>query len=571
MAEDPYAAIAVLESDPYEQIAQPIHADKPGFFKRLGQSFGLPTTMEEVESAKPKFDWQHVGEAALGPVGVVGKMAYNYGETAIKGIKEGAQEATEVGENLAEGRPVLPNLGKFGSAVLHGTLSAVPIIGPSIETAGQDIAEKNYAGAAGGLTGVVAQVAAPEVLKRVPAAAARTGEALQKLPSKTPIIKAFVDGPPEDLMTRAVKPTKNNVGWNDSVKKGLPIIKSAEPDLGKPISGLDDALEATTLAKKNLWKQYVARLGPAGKMGAQIDGNAVADAMVNSIDKRTALQNPTLVERVKNTADTYRRPLGVDEAEDFLQSANKDLNSYYAKNKVGRQVALNDPTMSSTVSEAEALRDALYSKLDEVSGPGAADLKRQYGALTNVEKEMTGRQLVAARQQPQSLSEQVGTVRGYGKMARGFLTANLGEFTEGAENVAASRWLKERNSTDAMIARAFKKTQPAKPLPPPMAPMIRGQLPPAPISLGAVPETPPSFIPPPFENTTRSQRLGLLLPEPRPELPDLGYTEPAGEPVGTPNPAALQSMEPGTRLGQLRKINGDNFIWTGSRWIRASR
>ena len=64
--------------------------------------------------------------------------------------------------------------------------------------------------------------------------------------------------------------------------------------------------------------------------------------MMNSIDKRTALQNPDLAEHIASVADTYRRPLPLDEAEDFLQSANNDLHNYYAKNKVGQRVALGD-------------------------------------------------------------------------------------------------------------------------------------------------------------------------------------------------------------------------------------
>ena len=414
--QDPYASLATpIQADPYASIAVPVSSapEKPGYFKRLGQSLGLPTSMEELEAAKPSL--KSVAETAALPIIAGPKLLYNYGKTAARGIAEGAKEAYEAGGNVGEGQDVLPNLWKAAHGFVHAALQSTPIIGPSIETAGNDIHDENYSGAAGGLTGVIGQVAAPELLEKAPAAV----QSLTTTAKELAVIRSLVDGPPESLMTQAIKPGKNNVGWNADVQKALPNIKAAEEQLGRPIAGLDDALEATAHAKKSIWKQYVDRLTPAAKMGAQIDGNAIADAMVNSIDKRTALQNPGLVEKVKATADTYRRPIGLDEAEDFLQSANKDLNSYYAKNKVGRQVALNDPSMSSTVAEAEALRDGLYSKLDDISGPGTGDLKKQYGALTNIEKEMTGRKLVADRQQPNSLSEQIGMVRGAGKMARG--------------------------------------------------------------------------------------------------------------------------------------------------------
>jgi len=306
------------------------------------------------------------------------------------------------------------------------------------------------------------------------------------------LVPSLVDGPPESLITRAIKPGKNNVNWNADVQKALPLMKSAEQQLGRPIQGVDDALAAADLAKKQVWQQYQQRLGPAAARGAVIDGNQIADAMVSSIDKRTALQNPGLVQRVQQVADTYRRPLSLGDAEDFLQSTNKDLNTYYAKNKVGQNVALNDPDIASTVAEGNALRSALYSKLDQLTGPGAAQLKQAYGSLTNIEKELYGRQLVAARQNPESLPEQMGTIRGAGKILKGVATFDPGDVLEGAQNIAVSRALKARNSSDAMISRAFEKAQPATPFPMPKASApIAGALPAStggPIELPYVPE-----------------------------------------------------------------------------------
>lgn len=325
---------------------------------------------------------------------------------------------------------------------------------------------------------------------------------------------SLIDDAPENMLTRAIKPGKNNVKWNADISTALPFLKSAETDIGRPVKGVDDALEAVAAAKKSIWQQYQQRLGPAAQMGAQVDGNTIADAMINSVDKRTAAQNPTLLKRIQATADTYRRPMGLGEAEEFLQSANKDLNSYYAKNKVGQNVALNDPEISSTVAEAGALRDALYGKMDSLFGPGAAKLKQSYGSLSNVEKELYGRQLVAARQIPESLSEQLSTARGMGKIVKGIAKFDPSDIMEGVENTAVSKALKARNTSDAMIERAFAKAQPAQPFPQPTSPRLAGLLQRGPIQVpaedasGAVPFTPPAYSP-----DTRAARLGLLLPE----------------------------------------------------------
>lgn len=272
----------------------------------------------------------------------------------------------------------------------------------------------------------------------------------------------ITDPPPNQLLTKAIKPLASNTGWDAAIAKAAPDMKAAEADLGHPVAGVDDALAVANTAKKAIWKQYAAKLSAAQKAFpnaptlSTIDGNEIADAMMGSIDRRTALQNPNLVKNIQHIADTYRRPLGLDEAEDFLQSANNDLHSYYAKNKVGRQVAEKDPATGYVVAEGDQLRASLYSALDNLTGPGAAELKGRYGALSNIENELLRRKNVAARQQPESLAEQLTMARSFGKIALGTLRGSPGSVLEGTQSLAAAKWLKARGTTDAMIARAFE-------------------------------------------------------------------------------------------------------------------
>jgi hypothetical protein len=301
------------------------------------------------------------------------------------------------------------------------------------------------------------------LMKAVPEVASTGASAVRSAADAT----GLMDGPPESLMTQAMRGSvnKNNVNWASDVKQAVPLMKSAEPQIGRPIQGIDDALAAAKTAKQSIWQQYQARLNNAGGQSATIDGNEIADAMQNSVDKRTALQNPQLADKVKQIADTYRRPIPVQEAEEFLQSANRDLTTYYAKNKVGQQVAQADPETAYQVAETGALRDALYSKMDDLTGPGSAQLKQAYGSLSNVQKVLADRQLVAARQAPQTLPEQLGFLRGVGKIAKSAANMEFGDAAEGVGNMVGARWLAARNSSDAMITRAFQNAPQAQPFP----------------------------------------------------------------------------------------------------------
>jgi hypothetical protein len=317
-----------------------------------------------------------------------------------------------------------------------------------------------------------------------------------RIPNPVTAAKNLMAGPPEAQITKALQPNKNNVNWNADVKTALPQIKATEAQMGKPIEGFEGANAATTQTLKNIWSQVDTYLTRGGKIGATIDGNQIADAMVNSIDKRMATQNPAMAARVKELADTYRRPLSVNEAEDFIQSNNKELTGYYAKNKLSRQQAAADPEINAKIVEGDTLRDALYSKIDELSGPGVAQLKKAYGAVRNLQNNLTTQMQVYARKAPANLGEQLSYFQAAGKAITGHPIEALGD-------IAVRRFLSDLNDKNSMITRAFGQTQPAQPFPMPSAmPRIAGQLP---------AQTGGPFELPPANPMTGGERLAALM------------------------------------------------------------
>lgn len=542
---------AVTIKDPQGNLGE-IPADQMQAASKAGATI---VPYHDQETQHPEF-WHQLYSDALG----IGKGVLSGAGTALRTLSGDPTAAQDMMKSTAQ---VLDSDPERKAAGYSQTYRAVAPLGG---LAGVDVPTMEKHAAHGDVSAVAADTVAPmgalgatlaaahtvpTLKEAVPGAIEATSDAAKSIAAKTPVLKAFVDGPPEQLMMKAIKPRSSNTGFNDAVKGALPNMKAAEADLGHPVQGVDDALQVADIAKKKIWQRYQEVLGPAAARGVQLDGNSIADAMMRSIDKRTATQNPGLVDKVQQVADTYRRPMNVAEAEDYLQSANKELTSYYAKNKVGRSAALADPSVAYTVAESDALRDSLYSKLNEASGPGAADLKRAYGAITNVQGELLNRQNVAARQQPQSLNEQISTARGAGKIVKGVFTASPGDILEGAEGIATSKWMKERNSTDAMISRAFEATEPAKAPPGGPRPMfIKGLLNRGPVPLGSSPDTSGSvpFTPPPVDATTRAQRLGLLLPErTATELPP----STAAEPMQVQRAQSRVIRDP--RTGQMRR------------------
>src|SRR5579862_9566906 len=236
-------------------------------------------------------------------------------------------------------------LGKIPTAAAY---AAGPAVGMDPQAAEQRAEHADTTGVIGRAAVPAAQAVAPLALE----AGGGAGKALAA-PARSLATKVGGMWNPEATpsLVKALKPSVRIPNATESFATAGPDIAAELQKSGGKINDFESLNQHTTAAKKSIW-QGVAQKNAAGKaVGAQIDGNQIADAMMKSIDARTKLQNPGLVEQITNAADTYRRPLGVEQAEDFLQSVNNELHSYYAKNKVSREVASRDPATGHVVAE----------------------------------------------------------------------------------------------------------------------------------------------------------------------------------------------------------------------------
>lgn len=251
---------------------------------------------------------------------------------------------------------------------------------------------------------------------------------------------------------RAIKP-KDATKFSTNLEAAAPDIIRAEQATGVKIQDIDTLSKNLSVAKKQVWGEFKTLKSPYNDV--TIDGNDVANAMVRSIDKRFKTVNPAGAKKIMDIADTYRRPLTVDEAESFLESANRELYNYYAKNKVGKKVAASDPEVSYTLAEADQLRSALNKKLGELTGVDAAAIKRRYGALAGMEEDILRRQTVVNRANPDTLAEQIGYARGAAKVIGSVARGDVLGAAEGVGQLGATKLIKDRNNTNKLIDKAF--------------------------------------------------------------------------------------------------------------------
>lgn len=372
------------------------------------------------------------------------------------------------------------------------------------------------------------------------------------------VTRAAVPVEPKTALVQALKPRNTRVNFGTGLDRALPEIKASEQAIGRPIASLDDLLPAVKNAKQRVWSQYEQLAGPQRAIGVRLDLSGVADAIDASIPKRLDMMKPKRAAALRQMADAYRNgTFGLDDAETLLREANADLDAYYNKFPGARRsTALTNPETANTVAEADALRKAIYQKLDATGeGQAAAELKRRYGALLEVEDAALRRSNVAARQQPESLSEQIGRVRAAADMARGAWRVAHGDLS-GAADIAAARagtatakYLKDQQTTDALIRRAFASYR-GVPTPVQMPPLqpIAGLLPEANVRLGSGAD--PSYV------RAVQGEYGARVPRPEPKrLPAPARQMSAGaDASGVRAVEPERSVQRDPRTGRMKRV-----------------
>lgn len=290
------------------------------------------------------------------------------------------------------------------------------------------------------------------------------------------MVRDVAPGEPRTLLVQALKPRATKVGFEGSLDRALPDLKAVEATLGRPIASVDDLAAATRTAKKAVYGE-IAALNRAAT-GVAVDGTPIADSITRSIPRTLRLENPTAAEGIEQVAGAYRRSFGLDEMEQLLKEANADLDALYNKFPGAQRKALTaDPEWARLDAKAKAMRSAIDAALEQATqggGAAASAARRRYGALIDIEDAADRRALVAKRQQPLSLSEQIAEVNGAAdraaglyRMVRGGFSGSIPDVIGGGADIVrgqvrreTAKFIKDQQTTDALIRRAFAGYRP---------------------------------------------------------------------------------------------------------------
>lgn len=520
-------------------------AEQPGFLSQAADVVGNQVKGIAAESVKP---WTALHEgyegyerAREGGASIPRSLAFGGVKAAnASSILDPIKDASEIPDRYNTYKPAL---GKVGAGLYAGLAPT------AAQATGVNLPGMEESARTGNKTGVVAQaavpaaeVAIPEAVHQVPVLS-RAAEAV-----KAPIVRA-VRAPLETFaprlavpeapkaLTQAIQPGVNIPRAAESINIAGPRLQQVRQATGMEFKTPADLLEGVKTAKGQVWDAIEQRMGPVAQLHA--DTSPVAQAMEGSISKRTQQQFPAQAKAIQERAATYRNTMSLRDIENAIQDANDDLKNFYKRGSAGDSPTSSDT--AATEAEVKALRTLLDQKVEKLSGAGVADLKREYGALRDVERATARANAVATRQKGANLWEGLAALRAAGDFASG----NLLGAAKGAGTLAVGRWLAKLRDPNFLIDQSFqgsKAFKPAQAIPPAPGPNIRGALPPAPSA--AIP------MPGQIALDTSGGPRGVPEGWGRPRLLNAAPA-PAREPLVTPEPASNAPRQlPG---GQLSK------------------
>ena len=253
--------------------------------------------------------------------------------------------------------------------------------------------------------------------------------------------------------------------FSDAEKAVTSIIDNAPnlnltDDLGEAIMGqlpknLKQFSQAVEQTKGDIFNRYNAMAKEAGKQGAVVELTPIADELAN-ITKSKPLADvaPETVSYAMKRAESLagRGAYTAEEAQEAISILNNSLESFY---KTPTYDSFSKAYIDKQI--ANHMRKSLDNVIENTTEAGYQGLKREYGALKSIERDLNRRVVVASRQNAKGLAEGFTDALSGGAMINGLLSMNPAMVGQAAAMKGISAWVKFLNNPDNVVKKMFSK------------------------------------------------------------------------------------------------------------------
>ncbi len=448
-----------------------------------GELLKAPTTKAEqfVEGAG--------GRGAVGVKRAILDPFYNLGKETYEAAKEGRYtDALRTG--------LLTPLGPVG-ALANARIEEAD---PGLRSLSEGVTPNPMGAAHKGLLDIATAEVAPAATRLGVRAGTATRAGLQKA-GQVPIAVTEKLGlrvpPAPKALRQAIQPGMNIPRAGESIDIAGPRLKQIADRDGVSFQRLTKEkgentgklLDVVRTGKRQVLASIEQRLGPIDEVQADVSG--AGEAMRKSTSKRVRRQFPDEAKRIEERAATYDEPMSLRDIEESIIDGNEDLRPIYKQAVPGESGT--SAGMKATQAEIAFLRKRLDQKVQELTGSGVAELKREYGALRDVERATARQHAVQTRVKGAGLWEGLAALHAAGD----FISGNALGALRGAGTLAVGRRLQLLRNPDYLIQEAFHGKRPfaaAPPIPIVTMPLGAGMPPALPPRSGG-PVSPPGMVP----------------------------------------------------------------------------
>ena len=521
---------AALEAEKQESLkrnAQPTQFEKEnaptwyGLAARTAAAVPFKAVGLDTNSQSPVSDWltqngryalNAINPFRVGPPKMVSDVVNQMNDTSRQGDTIGATgrsvdpaQPNETGAfQTRPGGPVeklgAPLAHPFAAQAMRTAASMVPIVGPGAVQAGHQLARaaspEETSEALSNAGGVIGQglLATEPGQRAAETAVDKVGGGINRAvvePAKTwagNITSRLRTPEAQQAMTQAIQPGVNIPKAQRSIEVAGPRIQQLKQsgqltDLdGNPITEIKsngDLVAASRAAQKHIIDAIEQRLGPVADL--QQDTSSVARDMRASVSKRVRSQYPQEAAAIEKRAAMYDKPMTLRDINDAIIDANDDLKGFYRRPVAGE--ASTSASIRATQAEVQQLRKILDKGVENLSGKGVAELKREWGAQRDIERAAARQHAIATRQKGANLWEGLAALHAAGDLVSG----NMLGAVRGAATMAMGKRLAMLRDPSYLLDQAFqgkKAFKAAEPIPPHAGPPApKGLLPRPPIEM----------------------------------------------------------------------------------------
>ncbi len=263
------------------------------------------------------------------------------------------------------------------------------------------------------------------------------------------------------LLMKAIKPRAARLGAEAATKTVIPLVQAEAEQAGKQITSIKDLSETVGDIKKKVWSEYAGGIGKAQAQNATIDGNKVADAIMDSVSATMERENPAAVKQLSKIADRYRHPISIDEAEKLRVDTSAELDAYFGKYPAARSVDLRkNPDTRWQLAKGQAIRDGIDDALGKLTGTDGAEIRKTYGALLEVQDAANRRINSTMTKEPVGFWRGLGLLKGAMRVGSSVMSGDIGGAMGGMGDIIVGQHLQGLNNADKMVEKVFAKGRP---------------------------------------------------------------------------------------------------------------